>query len=152
MVLARRLAATKAVAGGLARPQAVIVGADTVVALGEEVFGKPGDVEEARAMLARLSGRTHHVYTGVAVFVPAAGVGRVRVAVAAVTFRPLSADEVAAYVATGEPFDKAGGYGIQGPAGRWVEAFRGNLETVVGLPLDVTEGLLEWADRLGHGQ
>lgn len=93
-------------------------------------------------MLQMLSGRRHAVYTGVAVFSEAAGHGVVQVACTQVTFRVLGADEIAAYVQTGEPMDKAGGYAIQGGAGAWVQSYEGDVETVIGLPRDTLARLL----------
>ncbi|MBX5466849.1 MAG: Maf family protein [Firmicutes bacterium] len=145
--LVRRLAAVKAVTVARRHPEALVLAADTVVALGDDILGKPEDVEAARAMLRRLSGRRHQVYTGVAVYQEVRGRGFVRVEVAEVGFRPLADEEIADYVATGEPLDKAGAYAIQGGAGRFVEAFAGNLEAVIGLPLDAVRALLRhWPD------
>lgn len=147
--LVRRLAAMKAVTVGerLAQPGTWTLGADTVVAAAGDILGKPADAAEARAMLRLLSGRTHQVYTGVALWDYGSGQGWVRVAVAAVTFRTLSPLEIEEYVAGGEPVGKAGAYAVQGRAGAWVTALRGNVETVIGLPLDVTQELLALAQR-----
>ncbi len=131
--LVRRLAATKAITSALSHPEAVVLGADTVVALGQKILGKPGDAEDAAAMLAQLSGKSHQVYTGMAVYRQRSGIGFVDVEVATVTFRTLTGVEIARYVDTGEPMDKAGAYAIQGGAGPWVKTFEGNLETVIGL-------------------
>lgn len=109
----------------------VTIGADTVVALDGKVLGKPARPEDAVQMLRQLSGRTHEVFTGVAV--AAVDVTRARLDRATVRFRALSAAEIDDYVASGEPFDKAGGYGIQGAAGAFVEQLDGDLETVIGL-------------------
>ena len=109
-----------------------VIAADTVVALDGEILGKPKDAADAHRMLAALSGRTHEVFTGVAV-----GYGdtiTARAARTAVTFRPLTEDEILAYIATGEPMDKAGAYGIQGGAGRFVAATDGDIDNVIGLP------------------
>ena len=109
-----------------------VIAADTVVALDGEILGKPKDAADAHRMLAALSGRTHEVFTGVAV-----GYGdivTVRAARTAVTFRPMSDEEISAYIATGEPMDKAGAYGIQGGAGRFVAATDGDIDNVIGLP------------------
>lgn len=118
-----------------------VLAADTTVALGDEVLGKPVDREQGMAMLSRLSGRTHHVYTGVAL-VDADGEARTRLSVSTVRFRPLSAAECAAYWATGEPADKAGGYGIQGRAALFIERLEGSYSGVMGLPLFETAELL----------
>jgi septum formation protein len=127
-------------------PGAIIVlGADTVVICDEEVLGKPADAADAMRMLWLLSGRTHHVVTGVAV---AWGPGSTEVAaeVTQVTMRTLSPQEVADYVAGGEPMDKAGGYAIQGYAGRWIPRISGCYFNVVGLPLALVASLLEGAE------
>ena len=105
------------------------------------ILGKPRDDAEAAAMLTALSGRVHHVYTAVAV----AGDGAVRddVDVSAVTFAPMAPDEIAAYVASGEPRDKAGAYAIQGWASRFIERLEGSYSGVVGLPVAVVHRLLK---------
>lgn len=111
----------------------LVVAADTVVDLDGVALGKPCDVAEATAMLQALSGREHAVHTA---FALAAGGRRIEeVASTRVRFYPLSLDEIADYVATGEPFDKAGGYGIQGAAAAMVEAIEGDFYTVMGFPL-----------------
>ncbi|MGC2399560.1 MAG: Maf family protein [Acidobacteriaceae bacterium] len=123
----------------------LVLGADTVVVCDEEVLGKPADAADAARMLSMLSGRTHQVVTGVAV-----AWGRASVEVAAevtqVTMRTLSAQEVADYVAGGEPMDKAGAYAIQGYAGRWIPRIAGCYFNVVGLPLALATSLLEGAE------
>ena len=141
--LVRRLAATKAIAVGERNPNALVIGADTVVALGREILGKPQDENCARAMLQMLSGNRHEIYTGVSVWRADKGRGLVAVDVAHVTFRSLSITEIDAYVKTGEPMDKAGSYAIQGGAGAWVESYEGNLETVIGLPRDLLTRLID---------
>jgi septum formation protein len=116
----------------------LVLGADTVVVIGREVLGKPTSAAQARRMLERLSGATHRVYTGLAlVRVKDGKVTRRRTAheVTAVTMRHLSRSEVADYVATGEPLDKAGAYGIQGRGAMLVERIEGCYFNVVGLPL-----------------
>jgi septum formation protein len=140
--LARRLALEKARAVVLDEPPGTrVIGADTVVAVAGELLGKPADAAEARRMLARLSGREHEVWTGVAVLV-ADGQEQVDVGRTAVRFRPLGPDEIAAYVASGEPLDKAGGYAIQGGAAEFVESVDGDYDNVVGLPLALLAELL----------
>ena len=141
--LVRRLAVSKAVRVGEVHAEAVVIGADTVVALGRTILGKPQDTREAERMLQMLSGTRHEIYTGVSVWSGTRGQGFVKVCVARVTFRPLLPVEIQAYVATGEPMDKAGAYAIQGGAGQWVESYEGNLETVVGLPRETVERLLK---------
>jgi septum formation protein len=122
------------------RPSTVVLAADTAVVLGEEILGKPGDGCEAEAILSRLSGNDHRVLTGVAV-AQAAGVEGT-VVETRVRFRVLSAEEIRWYVATGEPLDKAGAYGIQGVGGAFVRAIEGSASNVVGLPLVETLELL----------
>ncbi len=146
--LVRRLAATKAITVAARSPDSVVIGADTVVALGRKIVGKPENAEQARVMLTTLSGKRHQVYTGVAVYRETSQRGWVTVEVAEMAFRELDLADIDAYVATGEPFDKAGGYGIQGSAGNWVDSFTGNLETVIGLPTDAVQRLLERSLRL----
>jgi septum formation protein len=114
---------------------ALIVAADTTVALDEEILGKPTDVEDARRMLRLLSGRTHEVLTGLSVRkVP--GLEEIStVETTRVAFLPLSEDDISFYISTGEPFDKAGAYGIQSIGGRYVERIEGCYFNVMGLPL-----------------
>lgn len=139
---ARRLAGRKARAAG-ARPGELVLSADTIVALDDHLLGKPDDAAGAVSMLARLSGRTHVVVTGLALATPS----RVLTAVAAtrVTFRRLASAEIAAYVATGEPLDKAGSYGIQGLGAALVERIEGDFYNVMGLPIPTLLALLEEA-------
>ena len=111
----------------------VIVAADTIVWFGGRVYGKPKDVLEAAAMLRALSGNVHEVYTGVCV--RRAGRERLRAVRSEVRFRALSEHEIAAYIATGEPMDKAGAYGAQGKAALFVESITGDFFNVMGLPL-----------------
>ncbi|MEZ5293988.1 MAG: Maf family protein [Vicinamibacterales bacterium] len=136
----RRLAEAKAAAVAARRPGDLVLGADTTVALDGEILGKPEDAEDARRMLRRLAGRAHRVHTGVALVCGS----DVRTAVASTTvrFTPLSEDEIAAYVSTGEPMDKAGAYGIQGEAARFVAGVDGPHDNVVGLPIAEVLGLL----------
>lgn len=115
-------------------PGRAVLGADTVVALAGEIYGKPGTAEAARAMLRALSGRSHTVTTGLAL-VNARGEVFTDASETEVVFAPLSEEEIAAYVATGEPLDKAGGYAAQGRAAVFIEAVRGSFSGVVGLPL-----------------
>ena len=116
-----------------AAPGDLVLSADTVVSLDGAILGKPRDRAEAEAMLTALSGRTHQVYTGVTLLQD--GRRLTEHEVTAVTFRPLSPGEIAAYVSTGEPMDKAGAYGIQGLGGLLVEGIRGDYHNVMGLPI-----------------
>ena len=126
---------------GKSEDEIVVLGADTTVTLDGHILGKPEDAEDAARILRMLSGRTHRVMTGVA----AVTESRVEVAVevTAVKFLTLSDEEIAAYIATGEPMDKAGAYGIQGRAARWIPRIEGDYFNVVGLPLALVSTLLE---------
>lgn len=141
---AQEVFARRQAAAGIAEP-AMVLGADTVVVCDGEVMGKPSDAADAERMLLLLSGRTHHVVTGVAVVW---GLTAIEVAaeVTQVTLRALSPEEVSRYVASGEPMDKAGAYAIQGYAGRWVPRIHGCYFNVVGLPLALVASLLEAAE------
>jgi len=144
-----RLAAAKAEAVWAAVGEAErrpVLAADTAVVLDGAVLGKPGDAAEAAAMLERLSGRTHRVLTAVALH--AGTLVETRLSTSEVRFRATTAAERLQYCATGEPFDKAGGYGIQGHAAVFVEDLRGSYSGVVGLPLFETAALLT---RSGFG-
>jgi septum formation protein len=136
----RRLAREKASAGARRHPGSAVLGADTVVVLDGQIMGKPSGDQEARGMLAALSGRVHQVYTGVAVARDQAI--RDEVDVSAVTFGRLSDQDIATYVASGEPRDKAGAYAIQGWASRYVDRLEGSYSGVVGLPIAVAHRLL----------
>jgi septum formation protein len=128
-------------ANGSADKELVVLGADTTVTLDNHILGKPEDAADAARMLRMLSGRSHHVITGVAV-VTAKG-AEVAAEVTAVRFLTMTDEEIAAYVATGEPMDKAGAYGIQGLAARWIPRVEGCYFNVVGLPLALVSTLLE---------
>jgi len=146
----QRVALDKARAG-LARvaddPDAHVLGADTEVVLDGEVFGKPVDAADAGAMLRRLSGRTHQVMTVVALV--AAGHEQVVQVVSEVSFIALDEAAIAAYVASGEPMGKAGGYAIQGGAERYIRHLAGSYSGVMGLPLQQTEQLLKAFESKG---
>ena len=140
-----RIARTKANAGwkrmqerGL--PTRPVLGADTEVVLDDAIFGKPHDADAARAMLAKLSGRVHDVVSAVALRFH--DDIEVAVSVSQVTLRKLSAGEIERYIETREPFDKAGGYAIQGRAAAFVTRLEGSYSGVVGLPLAETASLL----------
>jgi septum formation protein len=138
---ANRLATTKADLVAARRPGAFVLAADTVVAVGRRVLGKPADELEARAMLELLSGRNHRVYTGVAVIAPG-GRTASRVSEARVTFKRLPAHDTGALIDCGEWRGVAGGYRIQGRAGAVVTQLVGSYSAVVGLPLYETMTLL----------
>lgn len=135
-----RLARLKAHTLAVEHPDAVVIGSDTIVVIDGDILGKPGDRADAIAMITRLSGRTHTVFTAVAV--AHGGVTLSGVESVSVTFRPLDAAQIAAYVDTGEPMDKAGAYGIQGFGATNVERIDGDYFAVMGLPLGRLVGLL----------
>ena len=122
-----------------------IIGADTVVVIGSEILGKPSSPANAREMLRRLSGKTHDVYSGLAVL---QGNGSAHTAVekTRVTFQPLSEEEIENYIASGEPFDKAGAYAIQGRGGKFISRIEGCYFNVMGLPLARLYSLLRKVD------
>lgn len=148
-----RLAKEKALAVALRlspreRGRALVLGSDTVVALRSRIFGKPRDPAEARRMLRALSGRTHSVVTGVALWRGSDGrliSGR---RITRVTFDRLTRDAIDRYVATGEPLDAAGAYAIQGYACAFIPRIEGSFSNVVGLPLDLVRDLLRRAGSI----
>jgi len=142
--LVARLAAGKASRAAADHGSSLVIAADTVVVLGGQILGKPRDEAENGDYIARLAGVTHEVYTGHAIRLE--GRGEDFVVRTAVTFRPLAADEVANYAATGEGLDKAGGYAIQGRGAALVERIEGCYSNVVGLSLPA---LVTAARRLG---
>mgnify|MGYP002714451144 FL=1 len=141
--LAERLASTKAQVVAARRPDAVVIAADTVVSVGRRFLEKAADEAEATRFLTLLSGRNHRVHTGLAVIRD--GRLSVRINETRVSFKPLSAGEIAAYVATGDWRGKAGGYGIQGPAGAFVQRIVGSHPSVMGLPIYEAVQLLNGA-------
>lgn len=145
-----RLARTKAEQLAEQFPSAWVLGADTVVVLGQRILGKPDDAAAARAMLSSLSGREHTVMTGVAVVHHDRGTTQCDVVNTRVRFHTLQATDIEAYIATGEPFDKAGAYAVQGLGGQFVAALEGCYNNVVGLPLERTLALL-WSAGYGAG-
>jgi septum formation protein len=149
--LVERLAREKAEAGRRAFPGATVIAADTEVALpGQRTLGKPADAEDARRMLRSLAGRQHEVSTGVCVWSPERALART--VVTRVQLRPLSEAEIAWYVGTGEPLDKAGAYAIQGKGAIFVAAIEGSWSNVVGLPMaELTEMLAELGVGLPWG-
>ena len=135
-----KLDASMARLKALGLPAAPVLCADTTVALGREILGKPQDAAEARAMLARLAGQTHRVLTAVAV-----QKGRQRhmaLSESWVRFAPMTAGQIRAYVASGDPMGKAGAYGVQGRAATHIEHIRGSYSGIMGLPLFETAQLL----------
>lgn len=133
LLYAQRLARDKAAAVFARYPDAVVLGADTIVVADEYLLEKPRDAADAARMLRLLSGRSHQVVTGVCLAAPA--FEWIEAEVTDVRFSPLDEAEITDYVATGEPMDKAGAYAIQGVASRWVERIDGCYFNVVGLPV-----------------
>lgn len=138
---ARRKAAAAQVTGRA--KGSIIIGADTVVVLDGQLFSKPQNAEEAAAMLRALSGQRHSVYTGMCLIDAATGKSAVGSRRTMVRFAILSEEQITAYVATGEPLDKAGAYGIQGAGGLFVESISGDYGTVVGLSLPLLARLTQ---------
>ncbi len=123
-------------------PDDLVIGCDTVVVLGDAMLGKPADAADAVAMLRSLSGKTHQVITGCCLVYG----GQVHAfsETTSVEFLDLTNDEIATYIATGEPFDKAGAYGIQGKGGDLVAAVHGDFNNVVGLPVERLRQEIDW--------
>ena len=158
---AERLAHEKALAVWRLRPQHLVLGADTIVVIGEMILGKPVDAADGARMLRLLSGRVHRVITGVCVIgpatsdqVPVASKGEVsnffeQTASEAtlVTMNEFSEAEIRDYIATGEPMDKAGAYAIQGMASRWIPRIEGDYSNVVGLPVALVYAMLRERER-----
>ncbi len=140
------LAQRKAHAAAEHYTEGVIIASDTLVSLDGAPLGKPEDADDARRMLAALSGREHEVFTGVCVIDAATGRSETRSVRTGVTFRALTAEEIDAYIATGEPMDKAGAYAIQGGAGAFVSGLDGPFDNVVGFP---TEDVRQMLERFG---
>lgn len=135
-----QLAKEKAMPIARRHPQCIVIGADTLVAVDGLVLGKPADEADAARMLRMLSGRRHQVIGGIALLC-----GNEEVlfhCVSEVRFFPLREEEIAAYIRSGEPMDKAGAYGIQGGAGAFVEGLDGSFENVMGFPVDDVERML----------
>jgi len=137
-----RMAGSKArdVAGS--HPGAWVLGADTVVTLDGMILGKPKDRADALAILHQLAGRTHQVMTAICLCSPAQGIEQTEVDTTGVTFIPAPDQLLKAYIATGDPLDKAGAYGIQGPGAFLVRRIEGSCANVVGLPIDRVISLL----------
>lgn len=142
----RRLALEKGHVIAAQHPESAVLAADTTVALDDLVLNKPADLAEAERMLRMLAGRTHFVHTGIAVLYRGSTLSHVETT--AVTFDPMAAADLADYVASGDSLDKAGGYGIQGYAARWISRIEGDFFNVVGLPIAATVRLLREANVL----
>ncbi len=141
-VLCELNAALKAEAVAELRPDATVIGSDTLVFIDDEPLGKPSDLEQARGMLRRLAGRTHQVCTGVCVIFPG-GKSKVFHGTTEVDFLPLDNAAIDAYFELVNPFDKAGAYGIQEHGERIIAGIRGSFENVMGLPVDLVVAALE---------
>lgn len=137
---AERLAREKALAVARQRPNDCVLGADTVVTIDNEILGKPTDAADAKRMLRSLSGRCHQVVTGICLVV--GGEPVVASETTLVTMIEIEDREIADYIATGEPMDKAGAYAIQGIASRWISRIEGDYSNVVGLPVAMVFGML----------
>jgi septum formation protein len=142
---AERMAREKANAVHKSMPNACILAADTVVVVDDHVLGKPDSAADAARMLRLLAGRQHKVITGVCLL--GSGFEDVRSEMTAVQFNPLTDGEIQEYISTGEPMDKAGAYGIQGLASRWISRIEGDYFNVVGLPV-----ALVWQMLRQHGK
>ena len=142
-VYVERLAVEKAQAVAAGHPDAFVLGADTTVVVGGRILGKPLDADDAAGMLRLLAGRSHEVLTGVALV----GLAGVTSAVDRTTvwFTPMTEADIHWYVASGEPMDKAGAYGIQGLASRFVSRVEGSYTSIVGLPVELVVALLTQA-------
>lgn len=119
----------------------LVLGADTIVVVDEHILGKPADAADAVRMLRMISGRAHQVITSVCVI--GGGVEEVRSETTTVYVNPITDDEITAYIATGEPMDKAGAYAIQGLASRWIPRIEGDYANVVGLPVALVFSMLK---------
>ena len=143
-LMVRELALLKAGAvAKTAKNNALVIGADTVVCLKDEILGKPKNEADAKEMLKKLSGRAHSVYTGVCVTDTKTGKSVCKSERTDVFFRNISDEEICEYVKTGEPMDKAGAYAIQGGAAKFVSACEGNLDNVIGLPVELVKEIIQ---------
>jgi septum formation protein len=149
---AERLAREKALAVFRQRPSDVVLGADTIVVVDGEILGKPRDERDAGRMLRLLSGRTHQVITGVCLIGPSlrtgnrkpeTGFNKTCSETTLVTMTKLTEEDIRSYISTGEPMDKAGAYGIQGIASRWIPRIEGDYFNVVGLPVALVCRMLQ---------
>lgn len=141
-----RLAVQKASTVGHQFPEHLVLGADTVVSLGDRIMGKPNSADEAAEMLISLSGKWHEVWTGVCLFQKLQEIQIVKAIRTDVKFKDLSEDEIESYISTGEPMDKAGAYAIQGSGANLVREVKGSYHNVIGLP---TSDLGRMLDQLG---
>ena len=147
-----RLAEAKALALACRHPEAWVLGADTVVVIAGEVLGKPGSVAEARDMLEKLSGQEHEVFTGFSIVRKDQDIRIREVVGSSVLFREIAGDEMAWYTASGEPYDKAGAYAVQGTGAFFIREIRGSYTNVMGLPLcEVVDALKRIGAIRFHG-
>jgi septum formation protein len=140
--LVRLNARLKAAAVALRYPDTIVLGADTLVALGTEVFGKPRDIDDAGRMLRKLVGKTHEVITGIALIEASTGRTTLHAVSSTVTFRALSRTQIEAYLKIVDPLDKAGAYAAQDSANAIIERINGSFSNVVGLPMELVRPLL----------
>jgi septum formation protein len=140
--LVRLNARLKAAAVALRYPDTIVLGADTLVALGTEVFGKPRDIDDAGRMLRKLVGKTHEVITGIALIEASTGRTTLHAVSRTVTFRALSRTQIEAYLKIVDPLDKAGAYAAQDSANAIIERINGSFSNVVGLPMELVRPLL----------
>ncbi len=131
----KRLSRDKANAVAPGHPNALVLGADTIVVIDGLILGKPKNKKQAREMLQRLSNRTHTVFTGFTLVCRDAGLSKTRVVRSSVQFKNIPPDEMDWYVNCDEPYDKAGGYAVQGRGASFIKAIRGSYTNVIGLPL-----------------
>jgi septum formation protein len=131
----QRLSRDKAMVIAQRHPKALVLGADTIVVIDGLILGKPKNKKEAREMLERLSGRKHTVFTGFTIASAGAGISKTKVVQSAVHFKKISPEEMDWYVGCDEPYDKAGGYAVQGKGAYFIKAIRGSYTNVIGLPL-----------------
>ena len=139
----KRISAAKAMVVAKEYPDAWVLGADTIVSIDNQILGKPGNKQEAKEMIRLLSGRKHDVYTGFSIIRKAEAIFEQGAVRSAVVFKEVSDEEIAWYIHSAEPYDKAGGYAIQGKGGLFVREIRGSHSNVIGLPLG------ELFDKLG---
>ena len=138
-----RLSRAKASLVARKYPENLVIGADTVVVLGNHILGKPASPEEAGAMLQKLSGEGHNVFTGLSLIISSANIEISGYDVTRVVFNRLGENDIRRYVASGEPLDKAGAYGIQGMGSFLVDHYEGEFDTVIGFPTKLFRKLYE---------
>lgn len=147
----RRLAQEKALLISRKHPQAWVLGADTIVVIDGLILGKPKNKTQAREMLGRLSGRRHTVFTGFTLANNAAGLIKTKVVQSAVRFKKISAGEMEWYISSAEPYDKAGGYAMQGKGAYFIKSIRGSYTNVIGLPLGEVLETLKKLEAISFG-